>query len=206
MIRKRHETRLANVRPVLWLVGLLSSAVVLLGLGGEHVRQLFRYERLAVLEHDQLWRLLTGHLVHGNWRHLALNLAGLTVLCALFPRHYSMPRWGFIGVLSVLAIDVGFVWREPQLAWYVGLSGVLHGVLAAGAVAWWRYESRLLALALTAILVGKLAWEQSQGSLPFSGDMPVIVDAHLYGALGGLIAAVSILISDRRWSGEARSL
>jgi len=206
MIRKRHETRLANVRPVLWLVGLLSSAVVLLGLGGEHARQLFRYERLAVVEHDQLWRLLTGHLVHGNWRHLALNLAGLTVLCALFPRHYSMPRWGFIGVLSVLAIDVGFVWREPQLAWYVGLSGVLHGVLAAGAVAWWRYESRLLALALTAILVGKLAWEQSQGSLPFSGDMPVIVDAHLYGALGGLIAAVSILISDRRWSGEARSL
>ena len=77
---------------------------------------------------------------------------------------------------------------EPQLEWYVGLSGVLHGALAAGAIGWWRHESKPLALALTAVLVGKLAWEQWQGALPLSGDMPVVVDAHLYGAIGGALA------------------
>ena len=70
----------------------------------------------------------------------------------------------------------------------MGLSGVLHGALAAGAIGWWRHESRPLALALTAVLVGKLAWEQWHGALPLSGDMPVVVDAHLYGAIGGALA------------------
>ena len=41
-----------------------------------------------------------------------------------------------IGVASVAMIDLGFVLFEPQLDWYVGLSGVLHGALAAGAVSW----------------------------------------------------------------------
>ena len=80
------------------------------------------------------------------------------------------------------------------MLWYVGLSGVLHGALAAGAVAWWRYESKLLALLLSAIFAGKLAWEQWHGALPLSGDLPVVVDAHLYGALGGALAGVLLWV------------
>jgi hypothetical protein len=92
------------------------------------------------------------------------------------------------------------------LEWYVGFSGVLHGALAAGAVAWHRRESALLAWALTAVLAGKLIWEQAVGALPLSGDLPVVVDAHLYGAAGGLLAALVIWIGERDWSPEPRSL
>ncbi|MFL6551463.1 MAG: rhombosortase, partial [Povalibacter sp.] len=95
---------------------------------------------------------------------------------------------------------------EPQLQWYVGLSGVLHGALAAGAIAWWQHETRALASALTLVLVGKLCWEQWQGALPLSGDMLVIVDAHLYGAVGGLFAGVVLWMFSRRWSVSHRSL
>jgi hypothetical protein len=103
-----------------------------------------------------------------------------------------------IALFSLLAIDAGFVFYEPQLLWYVGLSGVLHGALAAGAVAWWRHESRLLALVLSVIFIGKLVWEQWHGALPLSGDLPVVVNAHLYGALGGALAGLLLWLQAHR--------
>lgn len=174
-----------------WLLGLVLLVLVLLSLLGENGRSALRYEREAVL-HGEYWRLLTGHLVHGGSQHLILNSAGLGLIAALFPHDYSWRAWLLIALFSALAIDAGFVFCEPQLSWYVGFSGVLHGALAAGAIAWWRHESGPLALALSAIFVGKLAWEQWHGALPLSGDLPVVVDAHLYGALGGAVAALGL--------------
>ena len=203
---ERHDARSVNATQGMWLVGLLAVLVVLLFLGGESARHFLRYERTAILEVGEYWRLVTGHLVHGNAMHTALNLAGLALIAALFPKHYSLSGWLLVIGLSLIAIDLGFVWNEPQLEWYVGLSGLLHGALAAGAIAWWRYESRGLALALTAVLICKLGWEQSQGALPFSGDMRVIVDAHLYGACGGVVAGVLIWCVQQRWPSRARPL
>jgi hypothetical protein len=100
--------------------------------------------------------------------------------------------------MGVLCIDLGMWLLMPQLQWYVGLSGVLHAVLAAGTVVWWKTEPRLLAVLLTLILVGKLIWEQTQGALPLSGDLPVVVNAHLYGEVGGLLGAAM------RWRDIAR--
>ena len=185
-------------RAALWLVGLLAVPSVLFELGGEGVRLALRYERAAILQGDYL-RLLTGHFVHLGSAHLLLNLAGLTLIGVLFWRDYSVRQWLIVLLASLFAIDLGFVLFEPQLAWYVGLSGLLHGALAAGSVGWWRHESRPMAIALSALLIIKLAWEQWHGALPLSGDMPVIVDAHLYGAVGGLVAAVAIGWKERGW-------
>jgi rhomboid family GlyGly-CTERM serine protease len=190
----------------LWLLGLLVATVVLLSFGGEQVRLLLRYDRAAVIDAGEYWRLLTGHFVHGSITHMALNLAGMGLLAALFPRHYSLTGWIIIALFSAAAIDLGFVLYEPHLEWYVGLSGVLHGGLAAGAIAWWRYESKALALAITVILIGKLAWEQAQGALPLSGDMSVIVDAHLLGSVGGAIAGLLVIYGQHGWPRDARSL
>ena len=188
-----------------WVLGLLAGLSVLLALGGETARLALRYEKSAAWG-GEYWRLLTGHLVHAGAAHLLLNVIGVGLIAALFPRDYSPRQWLLILLSSAFAIDLGFVLFEPQLLWYVGLSGVLHGALAAGAIAWWQHETRPLALALTAILAGKLSWEQWHGALPLSGDMPVIVDAHLYGAIGGLVVAASLWVYSRRWSVSARSL
>jgi rhomboid family GlyGly-CTERM serine protease len=189
----------------MWLLGLLCGVSVLLAMGGERARLAMRYERADVLA-GEYWRLITGHLVHGSLAHLLLNVAGLGLIAALFSRDYTLRQWLIVLLVSAMAIDAGFVLFEPQLQWYVGLSGVLHGALAAGAVAWWRHETKPLALALTVGLIGKLTWEQWQGALPLSGDMPVIVDAHLYGAIGGLVGAFGIYLCSQRWSVRRRSL
>ena len=184
-------------RSGLWLLGLVLLTLVLLSLLGEDARLALRYEREAVLQ-GEYWRLVTGHLVHGSTQHLLLNGAGLGLIAALFPHDYSWRAWLLIALFSLLAIDIGFVFYEPQLFWYVGLSGVLHGALAAGAIAWGRHESRPLAVLLSAIFVGKLAWEQWQGALPLSGGLPVVVDAHLYGALGGALAGLMLWLQAHR--------
>lgn len=188
------------------LLGVAVVALLLLAMGGDPLRLALRYERSAVLETGELWRLVTAHIVHGSLLHAVLNSAGLILMAALFPRHYSPKGWVIVGLASVLAIDAGFVWNEPHLDWYVGLSGVLHGVLAAGALAWWRRESKVLALTLTAVVVGKLGWEQWAGALPLSGDMPVIVNAHLYGALGGATAGALLQVLGQRWPRIVRPL
>jgi rhomboid family GlyGly-CTERM serine protease len=200
MITKQAES-LSEARSVSairagWLVGLLAAVLVLLWLTGDAGRELLRYERSAVLQ-GQYWRLLTAHFVHGSGQHLLLNAVGLGLIAALFPREYPVRGWLLILASSIVTIDLGFVFLEPQLQWYVGLSGVLHGALAAGALGWWRHESKPLALGLTAVLVGKLAWEQWHGALPLSGDMPVVVDAHLYGAIGGALAGAWLAVHNR---------
>jgi rhomboid family GlyGly-CTERM serine protease len=201
-----NQTSLARFRgSLIWLLGVFSLTLVGFGLFGKAATESFRYERAAVLN-GEYWRLVTGHFVHGSLQHLALNLAGLAVIAALFAKDYSIKSWLLIVALSIVVIDAGFVFYEPQLTWYVGFSGVLHGALAAGAVAWWRREPPALALALSGILIGKLAWEQWHGALPLSGDLPVVVDAHLYGAIGGLIAASILWASRQPWLSRPRSL
>jgi rhomboid family GlyGly-CTERM serine protease len=177
-----------------WTLLLLSViAIIALAATGDAGRAALRYQRDALLDAHQYWRLLTGHLVHGSWQHTWLNLAGVAVIVGLFRGTYSATQWCWIALASIACIDLGLLLLMPQLQWYVGLSGLLHGLLAAGTVAWWRVEARPLAAALSAILVGKLIWEQWQGALPLSGDLNVIVNAHLYGAVGGLIAGVVLV-------------
>jgi len=183
-------------RDPMWLHGLIGLVLVLIGLFGKRVLESFRYARTEVLE-GEVWRLLTGHLVHLSAQHLLLNLAGLALVAALFARAYSVRQWLMILLGTIIVIDLGFVFCEPQLMWYVGYSGVLHGALAAGAIAWWRRREAAFALVLSAALVVKLGWEQWGGAEPWSAAFPVVVDAHLYGALGGLLVA-SILWARRQ--------
>ena len=200
------ETSLARIRgDLIWLHGPIALAMTVFGLFGKRAAETFRYDRALVLEGES-WRLVSGHFVHGSLQHLLLNLAGLVLVTALFAKDYSLRGWLLVIGLSIAAIDVGFVLNEPQLAWYVGYSGVLHGVLAAGAIAWWQRGPTTLALALSAILVGKLGWEQWHGALPLSGDLPVVVDAHLYGAIGGALAASILWARRQPWLSRHPSL
>ncbi len=169
------------------LPAFMAGLLVLLWIAGDPALASLRYERSAI-DHGQIWRLLTGNLVHANGRHLLLNLAGLGLVTLLFPGEYSWRQWLMIGVAGMVAVAAGLWWASPQVEWYVGLSGVLHGLLAAGAIAWWRSRLRWLAVWLMGILIAKLLGEHWFGAVGWSGDLDVIVDAHLYGAVGGTLA------------------
>jgi rhomboid family GlyGly-CTERM serine protease len=187
--RVQRVVRLLNCdAPYGWALLAVCALLVLLTLSGEAGRAWLRYDR-AALAGGQLWRLVTAHLVHLDLHHVLLNCLGLTLMWMLFARDYPPRQWLVIVLGSMAAIDAGLALWDSTLRWYVGSSGALHGVMAAGTLAHLRRSERDGWL-LAAFLIGKLAWEQGVGALPLSGSDPVVVDAHLFGAVGGLAAAV----------------
>jgi len=168
--------------------------VVLLGvfLAGPGAIHVLRYDRAAVLE-GEAWRLVTAHLAHADAVHLGWNLLGVGIVAVLFAHDYPLRQWLVIAAASVVAIGAGFLLLEPQLEWYVGFSGVLHGLMAAGLVSWLRGTRDPFSWFVTVLFVAKLAWEHWAGPLPFTAEslsLPVIHEAHTYGAVGGTLAAL----------------
>jgi rhomboid family GlyGly-CTERM serine protease len=171
-------------------LALLAACAAVVGIQLAAPRPLMAWAR-APLAHGELWRLITGHLIHLDLEHAVLNSLGLVLMWALFARDYSPRQWLPILLGTVAAIDAGLWFRSSTVQWYVGSSGALHGVMAAGT---WAHLRRGDAdgWLLAAFLVAKLAYEQAAGALPFSGSDAVVVDAHLYGALGGLAVALTM--------------
>lgn len=176
---------------------LLIVCVVLLlpELAGEWARAALRYERAAIGS-GEWWRLITAHLVHLDLWHAALNALGLVLMWSLFARDFSPRQWPLIVAATFAAIDAGLWYHDTQVDWYVGASGVLHGVMAAGTLAHVR-RGDLDGWILAVFIVVKLGYEQWSGALPFNeSGVPVVVNAHLYGALGGV--GMAALMKPRR--------
>lgn len=167
---------------------MIAALAAALELGGDGFRLALRYERDA-LEAGELWRLLTGHLVHLGFSHMLMNVAALGVIGFVFAPVLRGRDWVIAALASALAIDFGLFVFDPEIGWYVGLSGVLHGLWAAGsirALALGRHG----AIALALLLVAKLGYEMLIGPVPMTGEIaagPVVTQAHAWGAIGGAI-------------------
>jgi rhomboid family GlyGly-CTERM serine protease len=184
---------------------LLSLCILLLlpELGGDDLRAAWRYERAGVAA-GEWWRLVTAHFVHLDAEHAVLNALGLVLMWALFARDYGARAWIAIVVVSIVVIDAGFWFRDQTLQWYVGSSGALHGVMIAGTLAH-VLRRDLDGWILGAFIAAKLAYEQFSGALPFAeGETAVVVNAHLYGVVGGLLAGAALQL--RRRAPPAQSL
>ena len=179
-----------------WRSGLAGVALVILiatglMLSGDSGMEWLRFDRDGIAA-GELWRLLSGHLTHLGWSHFALNSAGLILVWYLVGAAYSPLAWLLIAAVAIATIDVCFWFLNPELTWYVGLSGLLHGLLVAGILVRLG-DLNAETVILAALIVAKLAWEQFNGPLPGSETTsggPVIVDAHLYGAAGGVLGGL----------------
>jgi len=185
-----HRDAAAALLP--WLLpACVALMSLLLMLGGDTVRERLRFDRTGIAA-GEVWRLVSGHFVHLGVSHTLLNIAGLALVWILVGAEYSRGQWLGIMAASIAAIDLGLWFMTPELQWYVGLSGLLHGLLAAGIIAGMaahRAEAWLIAV----LVGGKLVFEQWVGPLPGSeatSGGAVVVDAHLYGVIGGALTAV----------------
>lgn len=157
-------------------------------LDGSAAREALSYQREA-LSRGEWWRLVSAHFVHLDFEHAALNGMGVVLMWALFARDHTPARWLTIYLGSALAVSAGLWFFSPEIAWYVGASGALHGVMTAGTLAHLR-RGDLDGWILAVFIVVKLAYEQLAGALPFAGSPDTVVDAHLYGAIGGVLLAL----------------
>lgn len=188
----RDNSNLAVLRRISrWqLPAVLVAVSGVFELFGDTGRALLQFDRVAI-SGQEFWRLLTGHLVHLGPSHWLLNSLGLILVWLLVGVQFTGRQWLIVTVISMAGVDAGLWFFDPQLVWYVGMSGVLHGILAAGVVKGFQTVPREALMVGAAVLI-KILYEQLIGPLPgseHSASGSVVVDAHLYGALAGLGAA-----------------
>lgn len=144
-----------------------------------------RFER--ALFSAEPWRILTAHFTHLSPSHLALNLLALGVIWAILGSVLRVAAW-FVALVTCAAVVTGGIYLfNPEIEWYVGLSGVLHGLFSLGALAGLSRAPGFHALLLMGVL-SKVGWEQWAGVGYGPADLiggAVIVDAHLYGMVAG---------------------
>ncbi|QDP01066.1 rhombosortase [Thalassotalea sp. PS06] len=171
------------------LIVLLTSVIVFLL--PESVSDTLVFDRTDI-ENGQWWRIFTGHFDHTNFNHLLLNLAGLIMLWALHGDHYRHGLFTGVFLISVITTSLGIYYFDTDMNRYVGLSGVLHGVFVFGAIADIRGSDKTGYLLLIGI-IAKIIYEQVAGASEDMVDLigaSVAIDAHLFGAIGGLIAGL----------------
>ena len=163
---------------------LIAISLVCVGLQFEPQASWANWQRDIILN-GQWWRILTGNFTHTNLPHLTMNLAGLWVISFIFkPNEKAL----FICLLSI-SVAIGLFNFLSSMNSYVGLSGTLHGLFAYFALQEalnGRKSSWLLVIGVSI----KIAWELTMGASLATQDLinaQVAVDAHLYGALSGMI-------------------
>ena len=156
--------------------------------------QAFIYHRQLITQ-GEFWRLLSGHLLHTNGYHLLLNLAVLLMLLALHNRFYTIKNYTFLFLFCSLFTSIGIYFFDSTLIKYVGLSGVLHGIFVFGALMDINAKDKTGYLLLLGILI-KITHEQLYGASAEVSNLiaaNVAINAHLWGALGGLIFSLAYL-------------
>jgi len=155
-----------------------------------------------LIQQGEYWRLITGHLLHTNTAHLLLNGAAIILLWALHGQYYSIKSYFLIFIFSALVTSFGLYNFSPELVRYVGLSGVLHGIFILGACLDIKSNDKTGYLLLLGITV-KIIHEQVFGASTDVAkliDANVAIDAHLWGAISGLLACIIMLAIARQRS------
>lgn len=156
-------------------------------IGSEH----FRYIGDAV-QAGEVWRIVTAHWVHVNWKHLMLNALSLVVLVSLTTPGWTIRRWLLQTVIIAVGISVLLALFNPEVLDYAGHSGVLYGLYLLGAIALYPRD-RLVASLIVVIVSGRVVVEKLEifdlGTDDFIGAR-VILDAHMYGLLMAIAIAL----------------
>jgi rhomboid family GlyGly-CTERM serine protease len=166
----------------------------------EEVHELLRYSRTAILLQHDYWRLWSSHFIHLNLNHLLLNAGGLLAIAITF-FYEANPKKDIPALFIIITFTSAFLMGFcANIAWYVGLSGVLHGYLAYFLIRFWK-EQPFLSFAVLLTLVAKVGWEVSpyadlSATEQLIGGL-VAVEAHASGLIAGIITAMGFNIQNK---------
>ena len=201
-IRMNHiiaYSRRATVGRIPYASLLLTLLAVLIHMANG-LRVSLIYER-SVLEHLELWRLLTCHWVHLNWDHLFWSTATFLFLGSICEIFDNKKTYATIAIAAVL-IPAGIWYGQPDLMIYGGLSGLdcaLYALLLTLLVKReLKSANRAWALFYTIglmALLAKVTYESVTGQTIFvanthSGMVPVPL-SHLVGGFVGFMVGLS---------------
>ncbi|MCW2307143.1 rhombosortase [Rhodobium gokarnense] len=176
-----------GIRRMPWLT--LTGTALLVALfalfGG--AQEALVYDRALVFD-GELYRLLTGHLVHLDGRHLLFNAGAFAMLGAVYETsEASRGRFALLMAGAIVAVSAFLVVLAPDTTAYCGLSAALNALFAATVLSLWR-DTRHWFWPL--LLLGdllKIGFEWQFGSIFNAGLLwTPLYGAHLAGLVFGL--------------------
>jgi rhomboid family GlyGly-CTERM serine protease len=197
------ETRLTARRLPVWTLVIGAFALIIFYF--PQLGELLVYDRAAI-SHGEIWRLLTGNLVHFSLAHLLYNLIAWLIIGTII----EFRAYRFFPVLcfsSALLVGITLFILEPELYLYAGLSGVvsaavaylcLHGIGEKGV---WRWLCAATLAGLTAKTLIELGMRSSFMLLMSEENFVPVPLSHL----AGIIAALLLFFLLRMTSALSRS-
>lgn len=179
----------ARVSRLPWLACSIAILATALWFALGPVPHALVYDRVAIAD-GELWRLVTGHLVHCDARH-ALSDIGALLLVASLIEWQRRARLIFGLAAGFVAVNVMLWFAMPTLERYCGLSGILNSLIVLALADSWAGHRHPLILAAAGMLMTKLGLEIVMGqSLFIFSQWPGVPLAHIAGCVGGLIVVL----------------
>lgn len=203
--RLHHQSTSAMKLRLPWItLSFAALAGVLYAVPG--AAHLLEFDRAAFAS-GELWRAVTGHLVHFNSSHFTWDLLALLVLGGAAE---LLSRRGMIRTLAVAtpAISIAFWIFLPQFSAYRGLSGLDSALAGFGIAHLFRHARRghdgwtaAIAALCALLFIGKSTFEIATGQTLFAAtdtDFTAVPLAHLVGfAVGAVVSCLTRLAPPR---------
>lgn len=150
------------------------------------------------------YRWLTGHFMHLDRGHAALNAGGFLLVWWWLHDSLHGLRGLLVTIVAILVIDLG-LWHATTFDWYVGASGWIHALAAAGITYRSIYGDRL-AFFIGLLGLAKLAAENPSPSLLMQDDAVLVATvAHWCGVAAGISCALGFALHDGFFRKAART-
>ncbi len=149
------------------------------------VHELFLWDRRLIIQ-GEIWRIVTGNFTHTNFAHLLMNTSAFIIFYLMFKEYLSASLT--LALLFIISVLVGLSIFITDIDYYSGLSGVIHGLFAWGAIRDIQANKRTGYWLLIGI-IAKVCWEQMFGASESTVqliDARVAIEAHLTGLLSGI--------------------
>lgn len=169
-----------------WTLGLVSAALIAQWWPG--AADFLVYDR-AGLVGGELWRIVTGHLVHFSAAHLLNDLAVLVPAAWLVETRYRRDA-GLLFLGAAAAIGIALLAGEPRILQFGGASGISLAFLVYACLRGLHEDHRwrTVCIILLAIVGAKFAaesagwhfrdWQANEGFVP-------VMLSHVVGASTG---------------------
>lgn len=168
---------------------LLILVFVLLALyfSGPEITAEFIYRRAAVLN-GQWWRLITANLVHFSAYHLGANILGLSLIWIIGNTYASGREMLLLLTLTSLCLCLSLLAFFPDIAYYAGLSGALHGLIVYVALCSVARKEWFGGVLMIGVIAKNIHETLTGASALMEGlvGAPVLLESHLLGALLGM--------------------
>lgn len=146
--------------------------------------------------------IFTAPFLHGGFFHLIANTVPFLVLGWLIMLR-DVRQWALASLSAVVLGGLG-VWLFGREAVHIGASGVIFGYLGF-LLSIGLFERKIGAILLS-LFVGLTYGTLIFGALPFFSPVQVSWEGHLFGLLGGVVAAALVGRAERSRRGRPPQL